>query len=193
MDQFSPAEVFPHIRILLGTVIGLGLTRLLMKLAGFVQHPEKNPPSLLHLLWVGSLIIELVLFWWWQLALVRIETWTFGVTIFLVSYAMMMFFLCALLSPDSIAEYDSYEHYFLSRRKWFFGFFAAVAVLDVLDTIIKGPERLERMGPSYVAQPVVGILVCILGWKSRSRAVHLTIVCVHYVYQLFLVSRYFYG
>ena len=41
MDAATHApELFPHIRIVMGMVIGLGITRLLMGFAGIVQHPQ---------------------------------------------------------------------------------------------------------------------------------------------------------
>jgi hypothetical protein len=39
MDLTAAPELFPHIRIVMGMVIGLGVTRMLMGVAGLVQHP----------------------------------------------------------------------------------------------------------------------------------------------------------
>ena len=65
MDPEVSAELFPHVRIVMGTVIGLGITRLLMTVAGIIQHPHRGKISALHMLWIGSMLLELVLFWWW--------------------------------------------------------------------------------------------------------------------------------
>lgn len=189
----TAAEVFPHVRVLLGTVIGLGMVRLLMTVAGIVQHPHRAKSSPLHLLWIGSMLIELVLFWWWEIALFRLQGWTFGVTLFLVSYAILLFMLAALLSPDNIAEYDGYEDFFLQRRKWFFGLFAVVALFDVIDTVLKGSQYMERFGPTYFFQAPVGIAFCILACFIADRRLHLGIVSLHILYQLFQISRYFNG
>lgn len=189
----SSAEIFPHIRILLGTVIGLGLVRLLMTVAAIVQHPQRAKSSPLHLLWLGSMVIELILFWWWEFALFHLQTWTFGVTLFLVAYAVMLFLLAALLSPDNISEYDGYEDFFLKRRQWFFGLFAVVALFDVIDTLLKGAQYWERFGPSYFLQAPIGIVICIIACYSANRRLHLGIVGLHIAYQLFQISRYFNG
>jgi hypothetical protein len=45
----SAAEIFPHIRIVMGMVIGLGVTRLLSGLARIVQHPRRTPVYAVHL------------------------------------------------------------------------------------------------------------------------------------------------
>lgn len=189
----SSTEIFPHIRVLLGTIIGLGMVRLLMTVAGIVQHPNRAKSSPLHLLWIGSMIIELVLFWWWEFALFRLERWSFGVTMFLVAYAVLLFLLAALLSPDNVAEYDGYEDFFLKRRKWFFGLFAVMAMFDVIDTLLKGTEYWDRFGPSYFVQAPIGIAVCIIACYSTNRRLHLGIVGLHIAYQMFQISRYFNG
>ncbi len=61
MDTGVAHDVFIHVRIVMGTVIGLGLTRLLMGTAGLIQHPTRAKLSLIHLLWVFSISIELIL------------------------------------------------------------------------------------------------------------------------------------
>ncbi|MET3924647.1 hypothetical protein [Devosia sp. 2618] len=191
MDHISPAEIFPHVRILLGTIIGLGMARLLMTVAGIIQHPTRAKISVLHLLWVVSLVIELVLFWWWEFALYHLQVWTFATTFFLITYAICLFLLAAVLSPDSVSDYEGYEDFFLKRRKWFFGLFAVVAVLDVIDTVMKGSDHLALMGPGYILQSPAGLIVCLIGFTSSNRGVHLAIVGTHFAYQLFLMGRYF--
>ena len=42
-------DIFQHIRVVIGIILGLGITRLLNGLARFVQHPSENRPYLTHL------------------------------------------------------------------------------------------------------------------------------------------------
>src|SRR5688572_3010328 len=109
----------------MGMVIGLGITRLLMGVAGLVQHPKRASLSAIHLLWAFSILLELVFFWWWEFELYGLTEWSFGVFFFLIAYAVTLFLLAALLFPDRIDEYEGYEDFFLKRRHWFFGVFAA--------------------------------------------------------------------
>jgi len=126
MDAANHApELFPHIRIVMGMVIGLGIARLLTWIAAVVQHPGRAKLYPTHLLWVGSILLELIHFWWWEFALFTVSEWTFGVYFFLILYCITLFLLAALLVPDNIDDYDGYEDFFLSRRKWFFGLFAS--------------------------------------------------------------------
>jgi hypothetical protein len=192
MDPNAAHELFPHVRIVMGMIVGLGITRLLMTVAGLIQHPQRLRRSSIHLLWMFSILLELVLFWWWEFALFRLEQWSFAITLFLIVYAITLFLLAALLSPDNIAEYDGYEDFFLKRRHWFFGLFGATFVLDAIDTMIKGDGYWNRFEIDYAIQIPFGLLLCAIAIRSAERRVHLAAVLLHLVYQSYLISRFFY-
>ena len=192
MDATAVHELFPHVRIVMGMIVGLGITRLLMTVAGLIQHPQRSRVSVIHLLWVASILVELVLFWWWQFALFNLAYWTFGITLFLILYAVTLFLIAALLSPDNIAEYDGYEDFFLKRRGWFFGLFAATFVLDTVDTLIKGEAYWNRFGLEYFIQVPLGLVLCAVAIRSTDKRVHLTAVLLHIAYQAYWISRFFY-
>ncbi|MBE7732296.1 hypothetical protein [Devosia faecipullorum] len=191
MDLALSQELFPHVRVVMGTVIGLGITRLLMTVAGIIQHPMRGKVSALHMFWVGSMLLELILFWWWEFALRSFQFWSFGVVLFLMIYAITLFLMAALLSPDNISEYKGYEDFFLKRRNWFFGLLATTFLLDLVDTMIKGEAHWTRFDWTYFAQVPIGLLLCIIAWKSRDRRVHLIIVGLHLLHQLALVLNFF--
>tara|TARA_R110002124_G_scaffold114535_63_gene269911 strand:- start:18877 stop:19464 length:588 start_codon:yes stop_codon:yes gene_type:complete len=191
MDPQLTAQIFPHIRIVMGMVIGLGMTRLLLGVAGMVQHPDRARLSSIHLLWVGSILLELVHFWWWQFALFHLESWTFGVFFFLIAYTVVLFLLAALLFPDNLAEYAGYEDFFLQRRQWFFGLFAASFVFDLIDSLLKGQAHWDRFGIEYYIQVPIGVALCGLAIWTANRRVHLALVSVHLLYQLSWIFRLF--
>lgn len=191
MDTVS-AEIFPHMRVLLGTVIGLGMARLLLTIAGIIQHPQRAKLSALHLMWVGSVLLELILFWWWEFALFKFSQWNFGIAVFLVMYAVLLFLIAALLSPDNLSDYRGYEDFFIKRRKWFFGLFAAVAVFDAVDTTLKGAQHWQEYGSLYFIQSAIGLVFCALGAFSARVRVHMTIVILHFIYQGMMAARFFY-
>lgn len=188
MEPASSAEVFTHVRIVMGMVVGLGITRLLMGVAGLVQHPKRAKLSLIHLLWALSILVELVLFWWWEFELRALPRWSFGVFAFLVSYAVTLFLLAAVLFPDNIAEYEGYEDFFLKRRHWFFGLFIATDVLDVIDTLIKGEPYFDTLGLDYLVQVPIGIALAAVAIWTPNRRYQLGLVIVHLIYQLWWVS-----
>lgn len=176
-------DVFIHVRIVMGTVVGLGLTRLLMGTAGMIQHPQRARISVVHLLWVLSIMIELILFWWWEYELAELKVWSFGTFAFLIGYSVVLFGLAALLFPDNLEDYEGYEDFFLKRRKWFFGLFGATFILDIVDTLIKGEPYLDSLGLEYLMQVPLGIALCAIAIWTCDRRYHLALVLCHLAYQ----------
>ncbi|RUV68440.1 MAG: hypothetical protein EOR30_12050 [Mesorhizobium sp.] len=193
MNQQLPYahDIFPHIRIVMGMVIGLGLTRLLSGLARIVQHPGQYRLYPVHLAWVVSVLLMLVHFWWWEFGLFQIETWTFGKYLFIIFYAVTLFLLCALLFPDSMLDYTSYEDFFYLRRAWFFGLLAATYLLDVVDTLLKGPEHFARFGVEYLFRTPVFVALCVIAMLVRDRRFHIAFVAAALIYQISFILRLF--
>lgn len=189
MDSQAANELFAHIRVVIGMVVGLGITRLLTGLARLIQHPKRYRLSAIHLLWVFSLLVELALFWWWEFALSRLPSLTFGTFIFLIVYALTLFLLCALLFPDDLDEYADYEDYFLNRRRWFYGLFALTFVLDVVDTALKGSERWSHYSADYLVQVPLGLGLCLLASLFANKRLQLATASLHIAYQAYWIVR----
>jgi hypothetical protein len=189
MDPQAVNELFPHIRIVIGMVIGLAITRLLTGIARLIQHPKRYRISAIHLLWVFSLLVELALFWWWEFALSRLPSLTFGTFAFLIIYALTLFLLCALLFPDDLDEYADYEDYFLDRRRWFFGLFALTFVLDVVDTALKGQARWSHYSADYLVQVPLGLGICLAASVWAGKRVQLATALLHIAYQAYWMAR----
>jgi hypothetical protein len=189
MDPQAANELFPHIRIVVGMVVGLGITRLLTGIARLIQHPKRHRLSAIHLLWVFSLLVELALFWWWEFAISRMPSLTFGTFVFLIGYALTLFLLCALLFPDDLDEYADYEDYFLNRRRWFFGLFALTFILDVVDTAIKGSERWSHYSADYLVQVPLGLGLCLFASLFADKRLQLGTALLHIAYQAYWVFR----
>lgn len=186
------AELFVHVRIVMGIVVGLGITRLLLGVAGLVQNPKRARVSPLHLLWVAYVLVELVLFWWWEFALTQITDWSFGIFAFLIVYSIALFLLAALLFPDNIGEYDGYEDFFLKRRHWFFGVFGATFLLDVVDTLIKGEPYFDSIGIDYLIQVPLGLILAGIAIWTANRRFHYGLVVIQIAYQAWWIWILFY-
>jgi len=189
MTSSMGQELFPHIRVVMGIVLGLAMSKLLTGFAGLVQHPGRYRLSAVHLLWAASILVELILFWWWEFALSQIQIWSFGTFVFLISYAITLYLLAALLFPDDIDEYGGYESYFIQRRIWFFGLLAITFVFDAIDTMIKGEEHWSRLSADYVVQVPAGIVLCVVACLSAKRRTHLVLALLHLAYQAYWMSR----
>ncbi len=185
-------EIFPHVRVVMGMVVGLGIARLLTGLADIVQHPGRRVRSTLHLLWLFSVLLSLVLFWWWELELIGISQWTFGIFLYIIGYATVLYMQAALLFPSDLGEYRGYEDFFLKRRAWFFVAWALSMVLDIGDTWIKGPEYIANLTPWYLAQAPVAIALAAIAIWTENRAFHYALVAAHLGYQAFWIALLFY-
>lgn len=184
-------DVFPHIRIVMGMVIGLGVTRLLSGVARIIQHPTQYPLYPVHLAWVASVLLMLVHFWWWQFGLYGIAAWTFGIYLFVLLYAVTLFLLCAFLFPDSMQDYKSYEDFFYARRGWFFGLLATTYLLDVVDTLLKGEAHFARFGVEYMVRTPLFVALCIAAILVRARRFHVAFVVFTLIYQISWILRLF--
>lgn len=187
----SVSELFPHVRIVMGMVVGLGITRLLGGYAGLIQHPARARLSLLHLLWGFSILVELVLFWWWEFELYGVQTWNFGLFAFLIGYAVTLFLLAALIFPDKIDDYDGYEDFFLKRRHWFFGILGATFVLDIVDSLVKGQPFFDTLGIGYLIQVPIGLVLVGIAIWTADRRYHLALVLIHLAYQVWWIGQLF--
>jgi hypothetical protein len=185
------AQEFTHIRIVMGMVIGLGVTRLLSGVARIVQHPSQYRLYGVHLAWVASVLLMLVHFWWWQFGLYQIPLWTFGIYLFIIGYAVILFLLCALLFPDSMHDYQGYEDYFLSKRAWFFGLLAVTYLLDVIDTLLKGEQHFAQFGNEYLIRTPLFVILCLIAIATDNRIFHRAFVAFALVYQTFWIWRLF--
>lgn len=142
-------EAFFHIRLVLSMITSLAVARLLTGLARFVQHPKREAIYVLHIVWVGLLLIAVLRFWWFEYALTQGETLTFTRFAFVSGFATLHFLLATLLFPDDIREYDGFRGYFEARRSWFFGLLALLFAIDMIDTWLKGDAYINLTSPGY--------------------------------------------
>lgn len=162
--QFTPGyfEQFEHVRVIIGMVLGISVSRLVMGMAQFLQHPKRKKIYLVHLGWVLYLFLTITHFWWYEFGLVKIRGWSFGLYFFLISYACLYVFISSLLFPASMDEYDGYEDYFQSRRRMFYIMFSILALADLVDTAIKGSAHFMGLGLEYPLHQAALILLSVV-------------------------------
>jgi hypothetical protein len=184
-------DVFIHVRIILGIVLGLSLTRLLAGLTRFVQHPKREHIYLIHVGWVMFMLLAIVHFWWFEFGLSSLRRWTFEIYLFLILYAAIFAVLAALLFPDRMDEYKGFEDYFQSRRRWFYGFLTLIFILDLIDTRIKGIEHFRSLGIEYPVRQAAFALCSVIAMIMPSKRYQAAFVAVGLIYQLFWILRQF--
>jgi hypothetical protein len=180
----SSDQIYPHIRVVLSIILGLGITTLLNGVASVIEHPRRYGWSWIHMTWAAWALLSIVTFWWWEFRLVEVPTWTFGSYVFVIFYCATYFMVSTLLFPRDVSEYGSYENYLIQRRKWFFGLITLITLLDLVDTSLKGVSRWHMLGSAYPAHTVLMLGIAALGaWRS-SRRVQMGIAFFALAYQV---------
>ena len=187
----SLASLYTHVRVVLGMVVGLGLTHLLRHFARIIDRPVRERTYWVHLLWAVSMFLYLLHFWWWEFRLVHTLNWTFLLFLFVALYALLLYLLCAIIFPDSLDGYRDYEEYFYSRRRWFFGLLGLAYVVDLVDTWIKGVAYYEGFGPELQLRSLVYVVLCAIAMATPNRRFHAAFVVASLAYQVSWIVRQF--
>ena len=182
-------EKFTHVRIVMGMIVSLGLTHMLKGLSSTIQHPKKVQIYPIHMAWVASMVLYVLHFWWWEFSLREIPRWTFGIYLYLLFYAFVIYLMCSMLFPDSMKEYDGYQHYFMSRRVWFFGLLLANSVIDIGDSVMKGEVHLLQLGDIYWLNTAVVAIGCVIAMRTRNQVFHVSFVAVNLAAQIYLIGQ----
>ena len=165
---------FEYLVTLVSIVAGLGLTRALSGIATVVHARGHGKLSGVHIAWTGSVLLWLVAFWWFTFLLKSIDTWTTPLLLFVLLYGAVIYFLIALLYPNRLeAETDLFA-YFLENRRWFFGTFIALGLLDLADTWIKYELTQGGLLPMvpYSLLMISWLALGVVGVFSASRRFH---------------------
>jgi hypothetical protein len=163
---------FEYLVALISIVAGLALTRSLSGLAKIIHSRRGRGVPGVYVAWTGSALLWLVAFWWFTFLLESV-TWTIPLLLFVLAYAAVIYFLIALLYPDNVdAETDLFA-YFLENRRWFFGTFVLLGVLDLADSWIKY-QLLQAVPPlvPYTFLMLAWISLGTIGVVSESRTFH---------------------
>lgn len=131
----TAADAFIHMRIINGMGISLCLSRILIFLSRFIQHPTKHKISKVHMGWVFVILLWIIQFWWDYLFDSSKKVYDVYTYIVDLSYVFGLFFITVTLTPDDVNEYGGYEEYFFSRKKWLFSFFVIINVIQNLNDI----------------------------------------------------------
>lgn len=183
MEPSQFVETFTHVRIVLAMIISLGIARILSGVASFIQHPKRNRVSLLHMLWVAAILLELILFWWWDVRTAHAIDWTFGDFSLQIAYAIILFLMAALLFPDNIAEYKGYQDFFIQRRYWFFALLASTWGIDFIKIIVDG----SYVSPYLMLHATMTLTLCVLAVFFKSPKIQIAIALIYLSRQIYSI------
>lgn len=185
------AQLFVHVRVLIGMIVGLGLTHLLRNFADLMDRPDHRRVYWVHLLWALFVFLFLLQFWWWEFRLSLLQPWSFNVYVFISGYALVLYLLCAFTFSGSADQHPSYREYFYARRHWFFGTLAFVYTVDLWDTWIKGADYFRSFGVEYPIRNIGYAIVCLVAIFVRNPTFHGAFAVLALAYQVSWVIRRF--
>ena len=194
MDSSSPnplhdPALFIHIKVAIGMVVSLAIASVLTGVARFVQHPARHKPDWIHLAWALSMLLSMLSFWWWEYRLSTIVAWRFELYFFVILFAILYYFMCAVLFPADIREYRDYGDYFMSRRRWFFALLAISIVFDAVDSLLKGREHFAAFGIEYPVRIGAYLLLSWVAAITASRRFHGVFAGANLAYQVSWILR----
>ena len=186
-------QMFEYVIVLISIVIGLALTHLMQGITWVIQHPRRARVWWVHLIWVTYMFLSVIFWWWWEFQLQRIKSWTFPIYVFVVFYAFYLYLICALLFPRDLEGYEGYRDYFMARRTWFFGLLVGWAVIDTIDTWIKGPQYFASLGATAMIFNVALVICSVVGITVRRGSVQAAIAVGQLAYLVSGVLHLFKG
>lgn len=174
---------FEYLAALISMVAALGIARGLSGFTRIIHAKDSIEVSYVQILWTINCLLWLMTFWWFTFILTEVAAWTFSLLVFTTVYAAVIYLLIALLHPDPLIEGTNLPDYFLKYRRWFFGAFLSLMVLDIIDTTIK-VYTTETGAPSLIPYSVflsVWTIVGITGYITTNTKLHLGIALLFFV------------
>lgn len=186
MDQFS------HIRTVFSIIIGLSIAHLLKGVAKTIEDPKRNPPYIVHLLWVLFTFFLVVDFWWWEFKLLSVDTWNFALYGYIILYVIIFYLICALLFPEHIKPGVTYKEYYYAKNGWIFSLMALLFLADIGDTLIKGTAYYKGLGAEYTIRIILHIVLFLIAARTKNERYHLIIVILLLLYNCtWMYRKYF--
>ena len=96
-------DLYQHVRTVVSILVGFSLTRLVSAAPQLLAQHERKRVYWVHLVWCLFMFFYVIGFWWWEFRLTTVSRWTFPLYVFLTVYGALVYFLCALLSPNDLS------------------------------------------------------------------------------------------
>jgi hypothetical protein len=170
-------EQFNYLLVIIGIILGLGITHLLAGLVEYLQHRERITWSCPQLVWLVVLFLMQVQYWYVMFSVGQLGN-DFGRYLAALIFPTCLYLASGVLVPRVPPEgtypgkFDLRARYEANRR-WFFAFcivgmlalifydhlVAGVPWSQVTDTLTR-PDNRYRLG----GLGLLGLLFCVGGW-----------------------------
>jgi hypothetical protein len=161
---------FEFVAVLISIVIGLGIAHLLGGIAQAIHERNQVPMDSVHATWTVSVFLVMVLNWWVLFTWRTHATWTFDVFLLLISWAVALYLLVVFLYPPRKEAGEPWAAVYESNRRWFLSTYAAMTLLDISITAVRGdlfdPPAYLPLAGHYFVLTVIGVFVSRRGYQK---------------------------
>lgn len=167
-------DVFPHVATFYSLIVGLAVANVLSSVANAAKTEARVRWYWVHTAAAAMLLLLIAQDWWFLLSWERGGEINHAVLLFLLARAGVLFFASSLLLPEANDAEDGIvdlRAYFRRIRRRFFLSLAIFPLLDVVDTLLKGPERLRSLGPFYPAYAVTPFVLMLVAAYARNERI----------------------
>lgn len=166
-------DTFEYLGVLISVIMGLGITHLATGATKLIQNREDVRFYLPHAMWTANMLVYILLIWWTMFWWSGHESWYAYEYLFITLYAIVLFFLAAMLYPWDMSKDMDVRDYFLRNRLWFFGALFLAWCIDVPQTLIMESEGLRPVPQEYFLFIGLQLTLAATGIVTRRPAVHL--------------------
>jgi hypothetical protein len=189
----SPDAIFQHTATFYSLIVGLAVANVLSALANSAKSSSRVRWYWMHTAAAGMLLLIMAQDWWFLLSWDGPVRVSHPILVFLLARAGVLFFASSLLVPEAHDAADGVldlrAHMFRVRRR-FFASLLAFGLLDLADTLLKGPERVAALGPYYPGYVAIFVGLMLAGTLVRTERVPgAAIVIMLTLYLLTIVAR----
>jgi hypothetical protein len=153
---------FEHLSVLISIIIGLGIARLLSRVALLVQARNRVQLYWLSLLWAGLVFTVQVEWWWASFEFRQQMEWNFFYFLFVLLSPVTLYLAATLVLPE-IKDGESYslrDHY-LRTRTWLFMFLALSTALDAMRRAMQSGIEDIGVWSNLLATGLIGSLAVV--------------------------------
>src|SRR6476469_2020776 len=177
-------EPFEYVCVLTSIVAGLAVARLVGGLGQLIQTWRRTPGYWVHALWMVNTLVTVIISWWVQYRWRTVEHWTLFLVLWLLVAPINLYLASALLFPNEQEgePITNWREQYYNHRRGFFLLIAANFGLDLVDTLLKGWERLLLLGPLYYGSMAMFIVLGTIAALTRSAKYHSAFAVFYFVY-----------
>ena len=179
--------VFEYLGVLTSVIMGLGITHLATGATKLIQNRDHVRLYLPHALWTVNILVYILLIWWGMFWWSTHDNWYAYQYLFITLYAIVLFFLAAMLYPWDMSPDIDVREYFFKNRLWFFGGMFLAWCIDVPETLVKASEEMRPVPQQYLWFVGLQLAIATTGLLTRRHVVHLILPLLWFACTLYFV------